>query len=119
MIVWLLIASVLIVVHETGHLVVTRWYGGSIHGIVFRGIAVGIRVDLTPLSFPQKAHSIAAGLLAETLVAMLGVWVHPTVAWPVCWGLSMAGNALPWWSQNDGSRWLAFRQASSSDSFGS
>jgi len=108
---WSGIALGLLIAHEGGHLGMTWALGGRITGVHFRGWAVGIGVDLTTIFPQQKAWTIAAGLLAETLVAIVGWGIHPSWAWMVCWATSVLVNGIPWWSQNDGSRWLALRKA--------
>ena len=108
---WALMASLLVCIHELGHLVTTWAWGGRITGLVFRGVAVGVRVDITAIAPAHKAWTVAAGLLAETGAAGLGCLVHPSLAWPVCWGCSLLANGIPWWSANDASRWIALRRA--------
>lgn len=108
---WILIATGLIAVHEMGHLISTIALGGRITGVHFRGLAVGVGVDLSAIAVTRKAWTLAAGLGAETGMALLGWLVWPSWAWVVCWGLSVLANGVPWWPHNDARRWLALRRA--------
>ncbi len=66
----LLVAVELIVVHETGHIVATVRSGDRFLGLVFHGFAVGVKLDVTPLSAGQRVWSQAAGPLADGAAAL-------------------------------------------------
>lgn len=66
----LLVAVGLIVVHETGHIVATVRSGDRFLGLVFHGFAVGVKLDVTPLSAGQRVWSQAAGPLADGAAAL-------------------------------------------------
>ena len=108
----LLVAQGLIVVHELGHIVATVRSGGRFLGLVFRGFAVGVKLEVSPLSTRQRLWSQAAGPLAEVAAALALTGaallsVVPLHLMPWIWGVvGVDGlvNLAPWWGQNDGAR---------------
>jgi hypothetical protein len=115
----LLVALGLIVVHEVGHIVATVRSGGRFLGLVVRGFAVGVKLEVSPLSTRQRLWSQAAGPLAEvaaafalTGAAVLALVPPHLVSWT--WGVVLLDallNLTPWWGQNDGARIRAHWQA--------
>ena len=61
------LAAGLIGLHEAGHLFATRALGGRILGLVWRGFAIGVRLDVTALSPAAVAGTLIAGPVAEAL----------------------------------------------------
>ena len=114
----LLVGVMLVLSHELGHILATLGCGGRFRGLVFRGLAVGVALDVTRLSLAQRLFTAWAGVIAETsLLAVLGLGAH--VGWwpwmiPFWALLLVAANALlnlgPWWSHNDGARLRTWRR---------
>lgn len=106
------VALLLLAFHECGHILSTLLLGGRVQGLVFRGFAVGVALDLTPLSPRHQRWTVAAGPAAEWLLAAALVaaahwgFLTPAVAGWAC--LMLAGdtalNLGPWWPANDGGR---------------
>lgn len=118
----LLVALGLLVMHEIGHIVATVRSGGQFLGVVFRGFAVGVKLEVSPLSTRQRLWSQAAGPLAEVMAALLltgaaGLALVPLHLVPWVWGVVAVDglvNLAPWWGQNEGARirtqWKALAQ---------
>jgi hypothetical protein len=101
------VAAVLIVLHEAGHMLATRALGGRILGLVWRGFAVGVWLDVAALSPAAVAWTLIAGPAAEALGAGALAACWPT-ARPAVLGigaLDLLLNAIPWGLvPNDGTR---------------
>ena len=118
MIAVLLVAGVLILGHELAHIVATVAYGGRFQGLAFKGLAVGVRLDVTGLSVRQRIGTGWAGMVAEVVLAslitggaLLGLWPLTLALWAV--GLATFDGLLnfgPWWAHNDGARIRAWRR---------
>ena len=68
----LLVAAVLIVGHELAHIVTTVVLcGGRFQGLVFKGLAVGVQLDVTPLNVRQRIGTGWAGITTEVALAGL------------------------------------------------
>ena len=122
----LMVAGVLILGHELAHIVTTVLCGGRFQGLVFKGLAVGVQLDVTPLNVRQRIGTGWAGITTEVALAGLlaggalgGLWPLTVALWAV--GLAAFDGVLnlgPWWTHNDGARiraWnreLALEQAS-------
>ena len=114
----LMVAGVLILGHELAHIVTTVLCGGRFQGLVFRGFAVGVKHDVTPLSVRQRLWTGWAGMATEVVLAGLiaggalgGLWPMPVALWAV--GLAAFDGLLnlgPWWAHNDGARIRAWRR---------
>jgi len=113
------LAAGLVLVHEAGHIAATLRYGGRWQGVVFRGWAVGVRLDVTPLSLRQRLATAWAGPLAEAGAAAL---LAAVLAWHGADRVTVAAapavaaadglvNLAPWWPANDGARIRAWRRA--------
>ncbi len=108
-----------VTLHELGHIVATPRLGGRFMGLVFRGLAVGVQLDVTGLTPRQQAATCLAGPLAAwTVPAALGL--AALAGWcPAAWaagatalvGADTLINMVPWWPHNDGARWRALRRA--------
>ena len=118
MITVLLVAAVLIVGHELAHIVTTVLCGGRFQGLVFKGLAVGVKLDVTPLSVRQRIGTAWAGVATEVTLACLlaggalgGLWPTTIALWAVALAaFDMLLNLGPWWAHNDGARIRAWRQ---------
>ena len=114
----LMVAGVLILGHELAHIVTTVLCGGRFQGLVFKGFAVGVRLDVTPLSVQQRIGTGWAGMATEVVLAGLiaggalaGLWSTTMALWAV--GLAvfdMLLNLGPWWAHNDGARIRAWHR---------
>jgi Zn-dependent protease len=115
-----IIAAALIVVHELGHIAANRQLGGRFRGAVFRGVAVGVRLELprglraiavTSLAGPATEGLLALLLLATAAAHGLPMSVVPWTIGIVC--LDWAVNLLPV-GHTDGARilraWRAHRE---------
>jgi hypothetical protein len=116
---WILvIAAGLITVHELGHILATVVLGGRFKGLVFRGFALGVKLDLSRLTLRDRLSTVWAGIGAETLAVLgLGVLEECGVvnlhlfAWAtLVLAIDAFLNLGPWWKDSDGSlirRWQA------------
>lgn len=110
-----LVPGLMIAAHESGHVFMTRWLGGRFAGVVFRGVAVGVRLNMDGLTPGQIAWTLVAGPVAEALiVAVAGLLFPVLLPWWLAvlaadWGL----NLVPWgFFPNDGTRlWRLWRTA--------
>lgn len=118
MVTLLLVGVVLVIGHELGHILTAMVCGGRFQGLVFRGFAVGVALDVTALSPAQRLATAWAGVVAETgLLALLALgaqltwWTWTVPFWAL---LLLAANAFlnlgPWWAHNDGARVRAWRR---------
>ena len=92
----IIVAAALIVVHEMGHVLANRRLGGKFQGAVFRGLAVGVRLEL-PRGLRALALTSIAGPATEAILALLllfAVAVHALPATVVPWTLGVL--ALDW-----------------------
>ena len=114
MMVWLLIATVLIMAHEAGHIVCLWVSGGRVLGLVFDGWRVGVRTDVAGLSLSRRGWSALSGLMAEGMTVVIGIAVDPGrwPAWLVIWAADLLINGVPWLPTNDGALFLRWRRAS-------
>ncbi len=118
MITVLLVAGVLILGHELAHIAATVWCGGRFQGLAFKGVAVGVRLDVTRLSTRQRIVTGWAGMATEAGLAvliatgaLLGLWPLTLALWAV--GLATFDGLLnlgPWWAHNDGARIRAWQR---------
>lgn len=112
---WLLmgVAFAFIIAHEAGHVVTTKLLGGHWLGVECRGFLVGVRLALDSLTPPKVAATLAAGSLAEALVAMtaMAIWPRFIVWWATLLLAEWAMNLIPWgFISNDGTRlWKLLR----------
>ncbi|MGC8488602.1 MAG: hypothetical protein ACP5QO_10345, partial [Clostridia bacterium] len=67
----LVLAAILLTAHELGHIFTTVGFGGHFRGIVFRGIAAGVSLDLSGLSLRRRMGTVWAGTGAELFVAVV------------------------------------------------
>ncbi len=106
----LILAAALLAAHELGHIVTTVGLGGHFRGLVFRGVAIGVSLDLTGLSLRRRLQTVWAGTLAELAFAavlsglsLAGIVNMHLMAWAI---VIVAANATlnlgPWWSKSDG-----------------
>lgn len=112
----LIVAAILLSAHELGHIVTTVGLGGRFRGLVFRGIAVGVSLDLTGLSVRRRLGTVWAGIGAELLVAglvsalaLIRVLDMRLMAWTlIIVAVDATLNLGPWWAESDGAlirRW--------------
>ena len=108
MMVVLLVATVLIVGHEMAHIVTTVLCGGRLQGLVFKGVAVGVKLDVTPLGVRQRIGTGWAESATEVALARLlagGLWTLAAALWAVRLApFDGLLNLGPWWAHNDGAR---------------
>ena len=109
-----IVAVSMVVIHESGHILITRLLGGRFHHVVFRGWAVGVQLTLDGLSQQSVAWTLLAGPLAEAIVVGVAVATDPRhVQW---WAFLLLTqwivNLVPWGVvPNDGTRlWQLWRQ---------
>ncbi|MCY0878493.1 MAG: hypothetical protein OWU84_06105 [Firmicutes bacterium] len=105
----LAIACAMVLAHELGHVVITHALGGRWLGVEFKGLMLGVRLSVAPLSLRQIAWTLAAGPLAEACVAVgaAALWPEDLRWW--LWMLSAQWlfNLFPWGLvPNDGTRLL-------------
>ncbi len=106
----LILVAVLLASHELGHIVTTVGLGGRFRGLVFRGLAIGVSLDLTGLSIRRRLQTVWAGTLSEILVAgalsglsLAGIVNMRLMAWAlVIVAADATLNLGPWWSKSDG-----------------
>lgn len=112
----LLVAALLVVCHEAGHILSVRAFGGHIQRLVFRGFAVGVALSLDGLSTRERLWTAWAGPLAEgvgagviAILTAVGACSLHLLAWTCAVAAVNAGlNLGPWWAHNDGAlirRW--------------
>ena len=114
----LMVAGVLILGHELAHIVTTVLCGGRFQGLVFKGFAVGVKLDVTRLSVRQRIVTGWAGIVTEVVLASLiaagafgGLWPVTVALWAVgLAGFDMLLNFGPWWAHNDGARIRAWHR---------
>lgn len=103
-----MVAGSMILAHEGAHVLVNWLLGGQFQRVVFRGVAIGVELNVTGLSPASVAWTLIAGPLAEALVAGIVAILAPCadVRWillllAVQWG----ANVVPWsFFPNDGTR---------------
>jgi len=112
----LILAAGLLAAHELGHVLTTVGFGGRFRGLVVRGLAVGVALDVSGLSTRRRLGTAWAGIGAEMVVAGLvsglalgGVLNMHLLAWAlIILAADAALNLGPWWSESDGAlirRW--------------
>ena len=112
----IIVALTMLLAHEVGHVGATRLLGGQWLGVTHKGVLVGVRLAVQTLSPRQVAITLAAGPLAEILIAIVATLMAPTQEW--LWGLLLGlqwiGNVVPWGIiPNDGTRlWQLWRHGS-------
>ncbi|PSR23290.1 MAG: hypothetical protein C7B47_15960 [Sulfobacillus thermosulfidooxidans] len=101
------VAAGLILLHEGGHMLATRALGGRVLGLVWRGVAVGVRLDVAALSPAAVAWTLIAGPGAAALGAgvLAAAWPPARAAVLLIGGCDFLLNLLPWGVvPNDGTR---------------
>lgn len=103
----------MIAAHETAHAVATRVFGGRWEGVVFAGIAVGVRVRVDGLTPRQILATLVAAPLTEGVVVLVAwlFWPGLESVWALLLSLQWALNWCPWLGfPNDGRRaWSLLR----------
>ena len=110
MLIVLLVAAWLLICHELGHILTTVALGGRFQGVVFRGFALGVVLDLSRLSMRGRLGTVWAGVGAEMaatgavgVLAGMGFLDMRLFAWAL---IMLAADATlnlgPWWSASDG-----------------
>ena len=76
----LIVVVSMVLAHETGHVLITRFLGGRWLGIEFRGYMLGVRLSVKSLSLRQIAWTLIAGPLAEGIVVAIAnlIWTADT-----------------------------------------
>lgn len=110
----LIVAILLVVGHETAHVLTTLACGGRFEGIVVRHIlAVGVKIRVDGLSARQVMATLIAAPVAEMAIIAIASWGDPAgMGWWLFLGAGQIGASwIPWWGfPNDGQRFFALLQ---------
>ena len=110
----LIVAILLVVGHETAHVLTTWACGGRFEGIVVRHIlAVAVKIRVDGLSVRQVMATLIAAPMTEMAIIAIASWCDPAGMgwWLVLGAVQIGVNWVPWWGfPNDGQRVFALLQ---------